>query len=269
MAKTDIISKALIKEVVKDLANYLLDLDITQLTELGTEKHRIEVRHADIVMLAQDGQRQEFILHLELQHNNHKDMALRMLRYYTDIALSYPKQTIKQYVIYTGSAALRMESSIKDKGIDYHYTLLDMSTLDCERFIAENSPDALVLAILCDFKGKDGQQVIEEIITRLISLTASQPEELSKYLKMLEILSASRKVTDAFKRVEQKMLSEINIEKLPSYQIGIDRGIEQGLEQGIEQEKLKIAQSAKKQGVDLNTIMKMTGLSRSQIEGLK
>jgi len=239
---------------------------LQQIKELATEKQRIEVRHADIVMLAKDEQHQEFILHLELQHNNHKEMALRMLRYYTDIALSYPNKKIKQYVIYTGSRPLGMTSGINEVGIDYHYTLLDMSTLDCERFIAENSPDALVLAILCDFKEKDGQEVIEEIIKRLIALTASRPNELNKYLKMLEILSASRKVTEAFKRVEKKMLSEINIEKLPSYQIGIDRGIEKGIEKGIEQSKLKMAQSAKKQGVSIEIIMKMTGLSRSQIE---
>jgi len=264
MAKTDIISKSLIKEVVKDLANYLLDLNIVQLTELATEKQRIEVRHADIVMLATDEQDHEFILHLELQHNNHKNMPLRMLRYFTDIALSYPDQPIKQYVIYTGSEPLRMNKGINQAGIDYQYTLLNMSTLDCERFIAENSPDALVLAILCDFKHKDGQQVIEEIITRLIKLTASQPDELNKYLKMLEILSASRKVTDAYKRVEKKKLNEKNIETLPSYQIGIDRGIEKG----IEQEKLNVAKSAKKQGVDVEIIIKMTGLSRSQVERL-
>jgi hypothetical protein len=51
MANTDIISKTLIKEVVKDLAKYLLGLKITSLQELTTERQRVEVRHADIVML--------------------------------------------------------------------------------------------------------------------------------------------------------------------------------------------------------------------------
>ncbi len=125
MANTDIISKSLIKEVVKDLAIYLLGLKITSLQELNTERQRVEVRHADIVMLAKDEDKQEFILHLELQHNNHQHMALRMLRYYTDIALTYPTLPVKQYVIYTGSKPLTMNASIRQSGLDYRYTLLN------------------------------------------------------------------------------------------------------------------------------------------------
>lgn len=35
-------------------------------------------------------------------------MPLRMLRYFTDIALAYPNQVIKQYLVYIGRPALRM-----------------------------------------------------------------------------------------------------------------------------------------------------------------
>jgi hypothetical protein len=168
---------------------------------------------------------------------------------------------VKQYVIYTGSKPLTMNARIRQSGLDYHYTLLDMSTLDCERFIAEDSPDALVLAILCDFKQYDSSQLIEKIITRLIELTKSQPDELKKYLKMMEILSASRKVTKAFMKVGKKMLSEINIEKLPSYQIGI--------EQGIEREALKNVQNGIKKGFSDEIISAITSMSIADIKKIR
>lgn len=88
MGSKDIISKSLIRRIVKDMAIYLLDLAVTRLEDLPTEQQRVETRHADIVMRAQleDGER--FILHLELQDSNDDSMAQRMLRYYTDIALA-------------------------------------------------------------------------------------------------------------------------------------------------------------------------------------
>ena len=102
MGATDVISKSLIRRIVKDMAIYLLDLPVTRLEDLPTERRRIETRHADIVMRAELNDGQQFILHLELQDRNDGSMPLRMLRYYTDIALAYPKEPIRQYVIYTG-----------------------------------------------------------------------------------------------------------------------------------------------------------------------
>ena len=90
MGNKDVISKSLIRQIVKDMAVYLLGLRIVRLEEVPTERQRVETRHADIVMRAEleDGER--FILHLELQDSNDGDMPLRMLRYFTDIARSYP-----------------------------------------------------------------------------------------------------------------------------------------------------------------------------------
>lgn len=81
------------------------------------------------------------------------------MRYYTDIALSYPNELIRQYVIYIGQAILSMDNVISQVAWRYSYQLIDMHTLDCEQFIHEDNPDALVLAILCDFKGKNKKKV--------------------------------------------------------------------------------------------------------------
>jgi hypothetical protein len=65
----------------------------------------------------------------------------------------------------------------------------------------------------------------------------------------------------ANKRVEKKMLSEINIEKLPSYQIGI--------EQGIERSTLKNVLNGIKKGFSDEIISAITSMSIADIKKLR
>lgn len=265
MGTKDVISKSLIREIVMDMALYLLDLKITHLEEAPTERQRVEVRQADIVMKAEDESGEHFILHLELQNDNDPKMPLRMMRYYTDIALSYPDELIRQYVIYIGKDSLSMASRISQGAWDYCYQLIDMHTLDCEQFMHEDNPDALVLAILCDFKGKNSSEVVEGIIRRLIELTGNQPERLRNYLKMLETLSTNRNLSQIFQEVENKMLSEIDIEKLPSYCIGEAVGMAKGEAIGEAKGVEKMIFRASSQGLDIQTIASISNLSVQEV----
>jgi len=54
-----------------------------------------------------------------------------------------------------------------------------MHTIDCEKFLKMDTPDALVLAILCDFKGRDEKDVVVYIITRLRELTQDDNHHLN------------------------------------------------------------------------------------------
>ncbi|MES9897397.1 MAG: hypothetical protein ABW148_00045 [Sedimenticola sp.] len=251
------------------MATYLLGLEITHLEEAATERQRIETRMADIVMLAESPTQGRFLLHIELQNQNDSTMAQRMLRYYTDIALAHPKLPIRQYCIYTGRDALSMNAVLDAVGWRYQYTIIDMHRLDCQQFLQQNNPDALVIAILCDFKGQDEEVVLQELVNRLIAMTRGQPDQMRNYLKMMETLSANRGLTDVFKAVEAKMLREVDIEKLPSYQIGLEQGLGKGLEQGFERGRKQVARTALEQGMKIAGITALTGLTEEQILLLK
>ena len=152
MGKKDIISKHVLKHLATDIANILLHLDIDNdsVELLSTEQQRIELRHADLVARVKQRNTQEsFILHVEIQNNNDKQMPLRMLRYFTDIQLAYPDERIHQYLVYIGKAALNMPDRFKAGDFNYRYHILDMHTVDCQLLLAQDTPDALVLAILC------------------------------------------------------------------------------------------------------------------------
>jgi hypothetical protein len=60
------------------------------------------------------------------------------------------------------------------------------------------------------------------------------------------------------------MLREVDIEKMPSYQIGMERG----RDEGVEQERRQIAINCINQGMALDSIIKITGLSKDEIQDL-
>ena len=159
-------------------------------------------------------------------------MPARMLRYYSDITLEYPDEEIRQYLVYIGKAPLRMDDGIRRRHLDYRYTVIDSHRLDCEQFLAQDNPDALIFAILCDFKDYDAREVVTRILERLLVLTGHQCDEYRKYLAMLDVLAVNRDLQSVIKEVEP-MLS-LRIEQLASYEIGMEKGIAQGREEGWE-----------------------------------
>jgi hypothetical protein len=159
-------------------------------------------------------------------------MELRMMRYYTDIKF-ITTLPVKQYLIYIGKEKLRMNNYIKDFDFTYKYNIIDTREIDCEKFIEIDTPESLVLSILCDFKGKE-QEIITYIIKRLREKTKNNDKLFREYMLMLEELSENRDLKD--KIIEgEKMLTEINYEKLPSFEIGLEAGMKRGLEQGLKQ----------------------------------
>lgn len=232
MAQKDVISKQAIKRIALDIAVYLLHLpvDNDEVEILETEQQRVEYRRADLVVkLKSNGS--PFILHVEIQNANEGQMPLRMMRYYTDIALAYPNLPIQQYLIYIGKPKLSMADKVETENWTYRYKLIDMHTVDGNTFIAQDNPDALLLAILCDFKGQDEQQMVNYIICRLHQLLKEDEAGLQNYLFMLNVLSENRDLQQCVKKAGE-MLTEVNIEKLPFYQLVLERGWSRGIESG-------------------------------------
>ncbi len=75
-----------------------------------------------------------------------------------------------------------MADRIEQPDLSYRYGLLDMRRVNCEDLLAQNNPDALVLAILCDFRGRDPQQMVDEIFLRLHAQLGDNLKRLREYL---------------------------------------------------------------------------------------
>ncbi len=226
MHQKDLISKHLLKRMTLDMARVLLGLDIIELEILETEQQRVEERRADLVakVKAPDG---DYILHIETQNDNQSHMPWRMLRYLTDIKLAYPGHSVKQSLIYIGREKLRMAAGIEEANHSYHYQVLDMHRIDCETLLQQDTPEALIFAILGDFGNVSSREIVQRILQRLQALTGSNEAIFRDYLLMLEILSGNRDLKQILKE-EEKMLSQVKYSDLPSYELGMEEGMVQG-----------------------------------------
>ena len=260
--KKDITTKETIKTITYDIATYILGLRISDIKFIDKELQRVEKREADIVALCKINSIKS-ILHIEIQNSNDKNMAKRMLRYYTDIKFIYDNIPIYQYLIYIGKPKLKMDNFIKDININFKYNIINMKDIDCKKFLEQDTPDALVLSILCDFKNKDKLDIITYIIKRLKELTLNDEYKLSKYILILETLSQNRDLEKDVKDID-KMLRDINFEKLPlirrSYELGVDEGKLEGKLEGaivmIDKFGLSIEDVSKEFDIPITEILK-------------
>ena len=218
MGDKDIVSKEIIKEIGRDISMHILGIDIEgEVTLVDKEWTRVEKRDSDIVF-----KNKNRIFHIEIQNNNHKDMELRMLRYYSDILFEYKECSVEQYVLYIGKKQCTMENEILRDKISYKYDIIDVRDIACEDLLYHSNPSAVALSILCDFKDKDKQVVVNTILRRIKELTKDDEREYRNYLKKINILSTNR---DLEQEVEQgaKMLT-VDIEKTPFYRMGVENG---------------------------------------------
>jgi hypothetical protein len=212
MGDKDIVSKEIIKEIGRDISMHILGIDIQgEVTLVDKEWTRVEKRDSDIVF--KNGNR---IIHIEIQNSHHSNMELRMLRYYSDILFEYKDCTVSQYLIYIGKDRCYMKSKIVRDEISYKYGIIDMKDVACEDLLYHDHPSAVALSILCDFKDKDKQTVVNTILRRLRELTDGDELEYGNYVKKVSILSTNRDLENEIKK-GMNMLT-IKLQDTPVYQ---------------------------------------------------
>ena len=196
MPDKDLISKRLLQRLLIGFGNRLFDLNIVEAKLLSNEQARIESRRADLIARVKEADGKRYILHVEIQNDNRRDMPLRMMRYYTDIALAHPSESIIQYLLYIGRAPFTMPDHVRGYDWRYGYKVLDMRDQDSEYFLNSENTDALVLAILCDPGGLGNNALVAHIIKELRRLHGDKLDSLRDSLKMLDVLAGNRDLQD-------------------------------------------------------------------------
>ncbi|MCI4625707.1 MAG: hypothetical protein L3V56_07070 [Candidatus Magnetoovum sp. WYHC-5] len=160
-------------------------------------------------------------------------MGYRELRYWVYLRQVY-KLPVKQYVVYIGQKPLKMKSTIEEDNITYSYTIIDMKTVDCEKFLYADRPEEIIISILCDYKGRDVKMFIREILERIRELVKEETL-LSKYIRQLEILSNLRDLQNYVGEEVEKMAFTFDLTKDYRFQQGMAKGIEKGREEGLKE----------------------------------
>jgi predicted transposase/invertase (TIGR01784 family) len=246
MADKDIISKTILKRLVLDMAKVLFKLKLTSAEIIETEYQCVEERRADLVAKVKE-ESGESILHVEIQNDNQGIMPWRMLRYLVEIKYNYQKLLVRQYLIYIGKNKLTMADGIRQDGLVYSYRIVDMHDVNCQSLIEQNTPEALVLAILCDFGEISKRDVVRLLLKQLHKLVAGKESKFREYLHMMEVLSTNRNLEEIVKE-EEKMLSQIKNSQLPSYKIGWEDGVELGKQEGRQEGRQEGEKKGEKKG---------------------
>lgn len=69
MGDKDIISKRILKNIVRDFAVHLFGLSVDEVELLDTESQRVEERRADLLARVLGAESGHFILHIEIQNS--------------------------------------------------------------------------------------------------------------------------------------------------------------------------------------------------------
>jgi len=136
-----------------------------------------------------------------------------------------------------------------------------------------------VLALLCDFGDRDPQLVVNDIFLRLRALCGDSEKRLREYIDMIEVLSENRDLKPYIREAE-RMLTQVDVTRLPSYELGMEKGMEKGMERGIEQgiEKGKAAGATQTRLAVARKLLNMlgddqiaetTGLSQDEVARLR
>jgi len=76
-----------------------------------------------------------------------------------------------------------MPDGIEQGRLIYGYDVVDMRSLDCAGLLDRDEPDALVLAILCDFGERDSRAVVNHIISRFKQITGEDSKSAIEMIR--------------------------------------------------------------------------------------
>lgn len=210
----------------------LLGIDSVITEELPDDVQHTKERKPDVLKKITDKDGETFVLHLEMQVADEKEMVYRMAEYYILLLRRY-QLPVRQYVIYLGQGLPRMKDHLLTQIMHYKYGLIALSSIDYRIFLKAASPEEKMLAILGNFGDNDRKQVVETIVGEII---ASSRGDFSKQrsLRQLLILSNLRKLVPENKIIMESIEKWFKLENDVLYVIGEERGIERGMERGIE-----------------------------------
>lgn len=224
--------------------------------------------------------------------------------FHVEIQVAHQSSFVKRSLYYLSGLIrdqLNRGSMYSDLKPVYQINIVDFDLIPSENFHSkfkfreESNPDIILtddveihFLELCKFVKRDVRELRNnlEIWLYVLKHTSELEEEemrilvdktpdLSKAFTILEQYS-----NDPQKRneLEAKLKSDrdyaydlaarFEAGELQGIQKGIEKGIKKGIEKGAEKEKLKFARKMLQKGMDVNTILEITGLSKKDLKDL-
>ena len=219
----DKIFKENIEELIIPFAEKLLNINPKNLRDIPNDLQTTLERKPDFLKKVvadktQKGKIKDFILHIEFQTVDEKDMAHRMNEYYAILYRKY-KLDVHQYVFFIGTGKAKMEQLIEAKNLSFRFDVINMQDFSYELFLNSNKPEEVILAILADFGKTDSDTIIKNILQKIKDLPIENSIQ-KKTVIQLEVLSKLRKLQPQIIKHITAMALTYNIKEDVRYQQG-------------------------------------------------
>ena len=260
----DKIIKENLEAILLPLAELLLGIQIHSTKKLTMKLQTTLEREPDFIREVKTPTGDRFILHLEFQRDDEAYMVYRMKEYEAILSRKF-RIPIKQFVVYLGQRTSKMPSQLREEEVFTGFELLNISSIDVEKLLAKEVPEAIILAILADYEPTQSREILKRILTRLKRLSQSETQ-LRKYLLHLQQLSRLRNLVEQTAKSIQDMPITYDINKDFLYNKGIEEGEIRGEERAKRaQQNLDITQGMEN-GLNIELIAKLAGLTLEEVE---
>jgi hypothetical protein len=249
-------------DVIKDV----LHLHIVKSEEIADDIQHTKERRPDLLKRVEDDQGKVFILHIEYQRDNEKNMAFRMAEYSIMLQRKYGLP-VTQFVIYIGAGKPTMPMRIRNKYLHFWYNLLTFSEIDYQVFLNSDKIEQKMLAILGDLQIEDTEMILQQIVQEIENKGIGELEQ-GRYLKQLRVLMQLRNLEKTSIK-NMALTGKIFVEEKDILYIrGEINGEIKGEIRGEHKKALDVAQELKNEGCSSSFIAKITKLSIQEIEAL-
>jgi predicted transposase/invertase (TIGR01784 family) len=241
--------KFLVENFADDFASWLLGETIS-LTRLSPTELSVEPIRADALILLQSD---EVVVHIEFQTQPDPDLPFRMADYRLRVYRRFPEKTMLQVVIYLKetSSDLVRETSFTLERTRHEFEVIRLWEEPTERFLS--SPGLLPLAVLS--QSSDRSVALQQVAQNLEEITDRRIQSnLATSTYILAGLVLEKEV------IERLLRREIMQESVTYQSIK---------EEGVQETTQRLAMNMLQEGMAIETIARVTGLSIEQVQQLQ
>ena len=205
---------------------------------------------------------------IEMQLIDKNNIIERMLYYWSKM---YTKQ------IKAGGDYKKLEKTIviliadfNIKGleeVEYHSTWKIIETNSVKKLILTDKFELDIIELL-KIKGRENEK--DQLLDWLIFLENPESERVTRKMEENENLKEAVEKLDRISEDEKmQRIIELREKAIRDEHAIYDKGLDDGIEKGAKEEKIKIVKSMLKENMDIEIIIKITGLTKEEIEKLK
>jgi hypothetical protein len=169
----------------------LLRLDVFLSEGLPDGIQYTKERKADSLRKVTDSSGNTYVLQIEFQVKDEKEMVYRMAEYYVMLLRKY-KVPVKQFVIFLSDSNPKMVAYLNTENMKYNFSIIKIADMDYQIFLNSDDPEIKMLAILANFGENDALQVVESIVKGIDSITKNSYDK-QRYNEQLRVFVQLRK----------------------------------------------------------------------------